>query len=127
MDEQGTVPKNCTISRTKVAGQNLPDKEANCCTCLFKMRLSYHRLLTGILVWLLSASFRKQGALVDSGEKSAEGSGVTPSLFFSRMAASAFIQDAFFTSPFGKSASLKGSSFPCERKNWRVKTRGGLL
>ena len=58
MDEQGTVPKNCTISHTKVAGQNLPDKEANCCTCLFKMRLSYHRLLTGILVWLLSASFK---------------------------------------------------------------------
>ena len=38
--------------------------------------------------------FKKQGAVVDSGENSAVGSGVTPSLFFSRMAASAFIQDA---------------------------------
>ena len=124
MDEQGTVPKNCTISHTKVAGQNLPDKEANCCTCLFKMRLSSHRLLTGILVWLLSASFKtRRSKNLDRVQQADR----PPSPFSIKIAASAFIQDAFFTSPFGKSASRKGSSFPRERKNWRVKTRGELL
>ena len=77
----------------------------------FKMRFSYHRLLADYSRLAAVRIFQKQGALVDSGENSAEGSGITPSLFFSRMAASAFIQDAFHTSPFGKSSIRNGSFF----------------
>jgi len=61
--------------------------------------------------------FKKQGALVDSGESSAEGSGVTPLLFFRRMAASAFIKMLDCTVPKQPVPSRR-VFLSCKRNGW---------
>ena len=84
-------------------GQNLPDKLQNAVRAFFKMRFSAAGF-SPASSWLLSASFREQGAfLIRFG---------FPLAYSAEKMLFAPFQDAFFTLPFGSCPNC-GQSFLC--------------